>query len=81
MGAEESILKAAVAGLVPADKRDSAYGIFNRGYGLLWFLGSLAMGILYYRSITWLAVFSVALQLAALPVLLLVKKRSPVTEN
>jgi hypothetical protein len=29
MGAQESIWKAAVAGLVPADKRGSAYGIFN----------------------------------------------------
>ncbi|MEG4962802.1 hypothetical protein QUA78_27210 [Microcoleus sp. K4-B3] len=81
MGAEESILKAAVAGFVPADKIGSAYGIFNTGYGLSWFLGSLAMGILYDRSITWLVVFSVALQLAAIAVLFLVKKRSFVTEN
>jgi predicted MFS family arabinose efflux permease len=81
MGAQESILKAAVAGLVPADKRGSTFGIFNTGYGLSWFLGSLAMGILYDRSITWLAVFSVALQLAAIPVLFLVKRRSSVTEN
>jgi len=81
MGAEESILKAAVAGLVPADKRGSAYGIFNTGYGLSWFLGSLAMGILYDRSITGLVVFSVALQLAALPVLFLVKKRLPVADD
>jgi hypothetical protein len=29
MGSQESILRAAVAGLVPADKRGSAYGIFN----------------------------------------------------
>ena len=81
MGAQESILKAAVAGLVPADKRGSAYGIFNTGYGLSWFLGSLAMGILYDRSITELVVFSVALQLAALRVLFLVKKRSPVADD
>jgi MFS family permease len=33
MGAQESILKAAVARLVPADKRGSASGIFNTGYG------------------------------------------------
>ncbi|MEG3986835.1 hypothetical protein QUA13_06705 [Microcoleus sp. S28C3] len=52
MGAEESTLKAAVAGLVPANKIGSVYGIFNTGYGLSWFLGSLAMGILYDRSIT-----------------------------
>ena len=74
-------MKAAVAGLVPADKRGSAYGIFYTGYGLSWFLGSLAMGILYDRSITWLVVFSVALQLAALPVLFMVKKRSPVADD
>ncbi|MEG4802361.1 MULTISPECIES: hypothetical protein [unclassified Microcoleus] len=43
-------MKAALAGLVPSDKRHSAYGIFNTGYGLSWFLGSLAMGILYDRS-------------------------------
>ena len=81
MGAQESILKAAVARLVPADKRGSASGIFNTGYGWSWFLGSWARIIFYDRSITWLVIFSVALQLAAFPVLLLVKKRSPVTEN
>ncbi|MCY7385866.1 MAG: hypothetical protein LH628_25530 [Microcoleus sp. CAN_BIN18] len=52
---------------------------FNTGYGLSWFLGSLAMGILDDRSITWLAVFSVALQHAAIPVLFLVKRRSSIT--
>ncbi|MEG5058138.1 MULTISPECIES: hypothetical protein [unclassified Microcoleus] len=73
------MVKAAVAGLVPADKRGSAYEIFNTGYGLSWFLGSLAMGILCDRSITGLVVFSVALQLAAIPVLFLVKRRSSIT--
>ena len=81
MGVQESILKATVARLVPADKRGSASGIFNTGYGWSWFLGSWAMIIFYDRSITWLVIFSIALQLAAFPVLLLVKKRSPVTEN
>ncbi len=45
------------------------------------FWAAQAMGILDDRSITWLAVFSVALQHAAIPVLFLVKKRSPITEN
>jgi len=31
MGAQESIMKAAVTGMVPADKRGSAFGIFNTG--------------------------------------------------
>ncbi|MCX7594626.1 MAG: MFS transporter [Fischerella sp.] len=75
MGAQESILKAAVAGMVPIEKRGSAFGIFNTGYGLSWFLGSALMGVLYDRSINALVVFSVIIQLAAIPILLLVNRR------
>ncbi|WP_017315144.1 MFS transporter [Mastigocladopsis repens] len=76
MGAQESILKAAVAGMVPMDKRASAYGIFSAGYGLSWFLGSALMGILYDQSISLLVVFSVVIQLAAIPILWLVGRHS-----
>lgn len=31
MGAQESIMKAAIAGMVPPDKRGSAFGIFYTG--------------------------------------------------
>ena len=68
MGAQESIMKAAVAGMVPMDKRASAYGTFSAGYGLSWFLGSTLMGILYDRSISALVVFSVIIQVAAIPI-------------
>ena len=44
MGAHESVMRAAVAGMVQRDKRATAYGIFNTGYGLFWFLGSFLMG-------------------------------------
>jgi predicted MFS family arabinose efflux permease len=74
MGAQESIMKAAVAGMVPMDKRASAYGIFSTGYGLSWFLGSALMGILYDRSINSLVIFSIVIQLAAIPIFLLVKR-------
>ncbi|MBD2454121.1 MFS transporter [Nostoc sp. FACHB-87] len=67
MGAQESILKAAIAGLVPKNKRATAYGIFSTGYGFAWFLGSTLMGILYDRSITLLVIFSTATQLLAIP--------------
>ena len=40
MGAQESIMRAAVAGMVPVSKRGTAYGLFNTGYGIFWFLGS-----------------------------------------
>jgi MFS family permease len=76
MGAQESVLKAAVAGMVPIDRRASAYGIFATGYGLSWFLGSACMGVLYDRLINVLVIFSVIIQLAAIPVLLVVNRRT-----
>ncbi|MBD2092388.1 MFS transporter [Microcoleus sp. FACHB-1515] len=74
MGAQESILKAVVAGMVPPERRGSAYGIFNTGYGLAWFAGSALMGVLYDRALSWLVVFSVGMQLLAIPVLLRVSR-------
>ncbi|MEH1791854.1 MFS transporter [Nostoc sp.] len=73
MGAQESILKAAIAGMVPKNKRATAYGIFSTGYGLSWFLGSALMGILYDRSIAALIVFSSTTQLLAIPFFVWVK--------
>lgn len=76
MGAQESIMRAAIAGMVPMNWRGSAYGIFNTGYGIFWFLGSAVMGILYDISIPALIAFSVAAQLVSIPLLLLVRKES-----
>jgi MFS family permease len=73
MGAQESILKAVVAGMVPPERRGSAYGIFNTGYGLAWFAGSALMGILYDRSLIALVSFSVMIQLIAIPILWIVR--------
>jgi MFS family permease len=74
MGAQESILKAIVAGLVSPDRRGSAYGIFNTGYGLSWFLGSAIMGGLYDFSLPILVIFSILLQAIAIPVLLFLSR-------
>jgi predicted MFS family arabinose efflux permease len=74
MGAQESIMRAAVAGMTPPDRRGTAYGIFNTGYGLFWFAGSALMGLLYDLSLPALIVFSVAIQLAAIPLFWLVGK-------
>jgi MFS family permease len=67
MGAQESILKSAVTTIVPKERRGTAFGIFNAGFGAFWFVGSWIMGILYDRSLTILVIFSVIAQLAALP--------------
>ena len=67
MGAQESILKAAVTTMISKEKRGTAFGIFNCGFGLAWFAGSWAMGALYDHSVTALVIFSVVAQLASLP--------------
>lgn len=70
MGAQESILKAVVAALSPAQRRGTAFGIYNLGFGVFWFLGSALMGVLYDRSLPWLVAFSVVVQFAAVPLLI-----------
>lgn len=67
MGAQESILKAAVTTMVPRERRGTAFGIFNAGFGAFWFLGSWIMGLLYDNSRIWLVAFSVVTQLGSLP--------------
>ncbi len=72
MGAQESILRAVVTKLVPGDRRGTAYGVFNAGYGLAWFLGSAAMGVLLDRSVGGVVAFSVAAQVVAVVVFVVV---------
>lgn len=69
-------MRAAVADMVPATARGTAYGIFNAAYGLSWFAGSALMGILYEAGVGYLVVFSVGAQLAAVPLLILLVKES-----
>ena len=67
MGVHESIIPAAVATMVPAQRRSSAYGIFTGVYGVAWFLGSAALGFLYDISARTAIVFCLVLQGSALP--------------
>jgi len=76
MGVHESIIPAAVALMVPAQRRASAYGLFTAGYGIFWFLGSALIGILYGISLPTLIAFSLIAELAAIPLFLLVRKQS-----
>jgi MFS family permease len=77
IGVHESIMAAAVAQMVPVQRRASAYGLFTAGYGIFWFLGSAALGILYGISIPALIIFSIVVELAALPLFVLVSRSSP----
>lgn len=69
MGAQESVVRAAVARMAPAGRRATAYGTFSAGYGVAWFAGSVVLGLLYDRSLAATAAFASAAQLAALPLL------------
>jgi MFS family permease len=74
MGVHESIIPAAVAPMVPRDRRASAYGLFTAGYGVAWFLGSAAIGLLYAVSVPLIIALSVVLELAAVPVFLALRR-------
>ena len=67
MGAQESILKAAVTTMVPKASRATGYGIFECSFGAFWFLGSWLLGVLYDVSIPVMIGVSVVAQLAAIP--------------
>ena len=67
MGAQESILKAAVTSMVPKASRATGYGVFECSFGAFWFLGSWLMGVLYDVSIPAMISVSVIAQLAAIP--------------
>jgi predicted MFS family arabinose efflux permease len=78
MGVHESIIPAAVAPMVPRDRRASAYGLFTAGYGVAWFAGSALMGVLYDVAFPLLIAFSVVAELAAVPLLVaVVRAREP----
>jgi MFS family permease len=76
MGAQDSVFKAAIATLVPRERRARAYGIFFGVFGLTWWVGSTLMGWLYERSLPGLVLFSVAAQLLGAVGLVLVGRRA-----
>lgn len=80
MGAQESILKAAVSSMVPKSSRATGYGIFECSFGFFWFLGSWLMGVLYEVSIPAMTAVSVLAQLASIP-LYLASSRQARQEN
>ena len=67
-GAQDTLLKAIIAGEMPKGKRNLAFGLFYTGYGSGWLVGSVTTGLLYERSLSLLVAFSVIAQLASLPI-------------
>ncbi len=82
MGAQETIMKAAIADITPIKKRGTGYGIFNFLFGFSMFLGSYIAGLLYDISIFSLILLIVGLQILALIIFFVMRieiKKSHIT--
>jgi MFS family permease len=66
LGIQESTMRAAIADIVPAARRGTAYGIFAAGLGGATLVGGLLTGALYDYSITALVVVVAGIQAVAL---------------
>jgi MFS family permease len=76
MGWQESIMRSVVADITPRDRRASAFGVFNTGYGIFWFAGSAVIGLLYGWSLVAVVIFSVAAEVASVPLYLVIAARA-----
>ncbi len=81
MGAQESIMRAAVAEMTHQERRGTAFGLFNTVFGVAWFAGSALLGWLYDVSIPALVAVSVLAQLAGIPFFLMVSARRAANER
>lgn len=74
MGAQESILKSAVATLVPKNSRSTGFGIFETSFGIFWFIGSWVLGILYDNSIPTMVLVSITSQILSIPLIIVLSR-------
>ncbi|MGA2270346.1 MAG: MFS transporter [Bryobacteraceae bacterium] len=65
LGAQDASLRSGIAQVVSMNRRGGAFGAFNAIYGVMWFLGSTTMGLLYDHSVMALVLFGVTAQLVA----------------
>jgi MFS family permease len=77
-GAQDATLRSGISQAVSMNKRGTAFGAFNAAYGVVWFVGSVVMGVLYDYSLIALVIFGVVAQLAA--AMLFVWLRRPLAE-
>ncbi len=64
---QDALLLALVAGVLAQRRRATSFGLYDLIFGLAWFAGSAIAGILLDRSVAALVIFSVMLQLGAIP--------------
>jgi MFS family permease len=66
MGAQESILKAVVAVMIPKERRATGYGVMSTVFGFSWMIGSLIIGLLYPISLMLVVVFAITMHLISI---------------
>jgi MFS family permease len=74
LGAQDATLRSGISQVVSMNKRGTAFGAFNAAYGVLWFLGSVTMGVLYDFSLVALVAFGIVAQLAAAALFIWLRK-------
>jgi predicted MFS family arabinose efflux permease len=77
MGVHESTMRAAVADLVPRERRGVGYGTFTAVYGLAWLAGAALIGVLYDIAIDAVISFIVIVQAVALALFLPLLRKPP----
>jgi MFS family permease len=65
LGVQDATLRSGIAQVVSMNKRGTAFGAFNGVFGVMWFLGSVVMGLLYDHSLVALVVFGLLFQVAS----------------
>ena len=65
LGIKESTMRAAVAGMVPPNRRATAYGLFSVAIGIGGLVGGVVAGALYDFSVPALMIYTVAVEVIA----------------
>jgi MFS family permease len=74
MAIYESNARAAIADILPENKRAFGYGVFGLGFGVAWMIGSAIYGYLYEISQSSMIYFALATEILALILLFIVIK-------
>ncbi|CAF0702680.1 MFS transporter [Candidatus Methylacidithermus pantelleriae] len=77
LGAQESILRAAIASMTPSHRRGSSYGLFSMTYGFAWFLGSSILGVLYEQKLSFMVGVSAGFLFFSCLILFLLCRNTP----
>ena len=80
MGVHETIMRSAIADIVPFYKRGTGYGVFNTAYGLALLGGSSLMGFLYDKDMI-VTIITIAILFEMIALLLYYKMNKMVKIN